>query len=57
MDLEIGGFTAFIRWQSKYYWRRTYYAGKSSTLKAVATTAHCAIEGYKSAIETSPPVL
>ena len=30
----------------------TYYAGKSSTLKAVATTAHCAIEGYKSAIET-----
>jgi hypothetical protein len=31
----------------------TYYAGNSSTLNAVATTAHCAIEGYRSAIETS----
>lgn len=28
----------------------TYYAGKSSTLKAVATMAHCANEGYRSAI-------
>ena len=31
----------------------TDYAGKSSTLNAVATTAHCAIDGYMSAIETS----
>ena len=34
--------------------RATYYAGNNSTLKAVATTAHCAIDGYKSAIETFP---
>jgi hypothetical protein len=26
----------------------TYYAGNSSTFKAVATTAHCAIDGYSS---------
>lgn len=31
----------------------TYYAGKSSTLKAVATTATCAIEGRRSAIGAS----
>jgi len=31
----------------------TDYAGKSSTLNAVATTAHCAIDGYMSAIEAS----
>lgn len=29
---------------------RTYYAGNNNILKAVATTAHCAIEGYISAI-------
>jgi hypothetical protein len=34
----------------------TDYAGKSSTLKAVATTAHCAIDGYMSAIEASQSV-
>jgi hypothetical protein len=31
----------------------TDYAGKSSTLNAVATTAHCAIDGYMSAIQAS----
>ncbi len=30
-----------------------YYAGKSNTLNAVATTAQCAIDGYMSAIEAS----
>lgn len=29
---------------------RTDYAGNNNNLKAVATTAHCAIEGYISAI-------
>ena len=32
----------------------THYAGNSSTFKAVATTAHWAIEGYISDIEASP---
>lgn len=29
---------------------KTYYAGNSRTFKAVATTAHCAIDGYISDI-------
>ena len=46
MDLEICRFatfyvsTAISRWE-----RKAYYAGKSSTLNAAATTAHCAMEG------------
>jgi hypothetical protein len=35
----------------------TDYAGKSSTLNAVATTAHCAIDGYMPAIEASQSLL
>lgn len=31
-----------------------YYAGKRRTLKAVASTAHCAIEGYISDMEAYP---
>lgn len=31
----------------------THYAGKSNTLKAAATMAHCAKEGYSSTIEAS----
>lgn len=34
--------------------RGAYYAGNKRSLKAVATTAHCAIDGYRSAIETLP---
>lgn len=30
----------------------TYYAGNSKTFKAVVTTAHWAMEGYRSAMET-----
>jgi hypothetical protein len=31
-----------------------YYAGKRRTLKAVASTAHCANEGYISDMEAYP---
>ena len=53
MDLEICRFTDTD--QSEFAERRamTDYAGKSSTLNAVATTAHCAIDGCISAIEAS----
>ena len=35
-------------------WTKTYYVGKSSIFRAVATTAHCAIEGYEpTMVETS----
>ena len=48
MDVEIGGFTARVE-HSPHSRPRvqflTYYAGKSKTFKAVATTAHCAIVG------------
>lgn len=32
---------------------KTYYAGKSKTLRAVATMAHCASDGYSSDMEAS----
>jgi len=31
-------------------WTETYYVGKSRIFRAVATTAHCAIEGYELAM-------
>lgn len=34
--------------------RATHYAGKRRTLKAVASTAHCAIEGYISDMDAYP---
>jgi len=60
MDLEVCGFAVALLVLMEVgkggTGRRAYYAGNSSTLNAVATTAHCAIEGYKSAIETFPNV-
>lgn len=53
VHLEVGGFTrrelAMLNRQDSL----TYYAGKSRTLKAAVTMAHCAREGYSSAIGRS----
>ena len=35
---------------TRFVWCATYYAGHSNTFRAVATTAHCVIVGYTSAI-------
>lgn len=60
MDLEVGRFA--LDWMSVggRAWGGgvgrafAYYAGKRRTLKAVASTAHCAIEGYISDMEAYP---
>lgn len=56
VNLEVSRLTAIgKRLASKgELWTKTYYAGKSSIFRVVATTAHCAIGGYEPAmVETS----
>lgn len=55
MDFEVCRFAVLgLACRAQLRGQVTCYAGNSSTLSAVVTTAHCVIEGYKSAIETFP---
>lgn len=57
MDLEVSRFAVVSRQRestTQTCGSTTYYAGKRRTLNAVATTAHCAIEGYISDMEAYP---
>lgn len=54
VDLKIRGFAVFAcesRRETEVQTSITYYAGNKSTFNAAATTAHCVMEGYSSAIE------